>query len=189
MLQCLTGVDRRGRAPKVNGSVKTSFNFSFLLFTLLVKGRKWWSDDKNGACLEKQKPFSCKHKPPCFSGWWKTHFSADWTCKRSSVFPFASVNRDLPALPEYISTEEDLFKTAKVYVTIGKSLAWIINTSAKRVLNSLYDHNMSNKCFKASWCMYLMHEPMSEKSIFDRGRCAGETLAQRNGDDVHHLKP
>lgn len=59
-------------APKVSSSAKPSLNFAFLLFTLLVKGRKWWSDDKYGACLEKWKPFSCEHKPPCFPGWWKT---------------------------------------------------------------------------------------------------------------------
>lgn len=69
--------------------------------------------------------------------------------KGHRFFLFASVNRDPLALPEYISIEEDLFKAANVYVTMGKSLAWIINTADKRVLNSLYDHNMCNKCLKA----------------------------------------
>lgn len=147
----LVRVDRRRPALKVSSSAKPSLNFAFLLFTLLVKGRKWWSDDKYGACLERRKPFSCEHKPPCFPGWWKTHFVVDWTCKRSSVFPLASVNTDLLALPEYISNEEDLFKSAKVYATIGKSF----NPADKGVLSSLCDHNMWNKCFKDGWCMYL----------------------------------
>lgn len=46
-----------------------------------------------------------------------------------SFFPFVSVNRDLLALPKYISDAEDLFKSAKVYATAGKSL----NTADKRV--------------------------------------------------------
>lgn len=64
-------------------------------------------------------------------------------------FSFASVNRDLPASPEYISSEEFLFKAGKVNATTGKSLDWTINTADKRVLNSLYDYNMYNKCLKA----------------------------------------
>lgn len=40
--------------------------------------------------------------------------------KGHRFFPFASVNRDPPALPKYISIQEDLFKAAKVYVTTGE---------------------------------------------------------------------
>lgn len=101
ILWCRWRVNNRRQAPKVKGSQRLSFNFVLLPFTFLVKGRKWWSDDKYGACLERQKPFSCKNKPPCFSERWKTHFSAGWTRKRSLVFPFVPVNRVLLAFPEH----------------------------------------------------------------------------------------
>lgn len=111
--------------------------------------------------------------------------------KGHRFFLFASVNRDPPAFPEYISIEEDLFKAARVYVTMGKSLAWIINTADKRVLNSLYDRDM---CLKAGWCMRLMREPISEKSVFvhGRGRCEEEhqlSVAVMMSTTFNHNRP
>lgn len=69
--------------------------------------------------------------------------------KGHRFFHFASVNRDLPAFPEHISFEEGLSKATEVYVRTGKSRDWVINTTDKRVLNSLCDCNMCNKCLKA----------------------------------------
>lgn len=109
------------RLPAVNdASLELVKEAKLLLFTLLVRRRKRWSDDRCAAGV--RTPFSCKHCAAIFPRDDGRHPSQ--LAERAIGHPPPRINAHLLAEPAYISREEKLFKLAQksVFSKRGKSL-------------------------------------------------------------------